>query len=414
LAEAQMLAEKVVLDEENTTLKSQLAIIQEEMIDLRQKYEVNSKANRKLENNKSERKLKAEKQVKILEIERATAVANSAVLETQLKKKMETEHTLASQVSELASKLAESASSNSEATNGYIKRVDSLQLEKMASEKQVTLLTQKLQHVIRALNCMSQEQERIVTQAADFEETMHSVSQEQNQIMADAARQEQILIDAAREREQIVSILTRQAVEIEKTTAERERIIKAVSNQSANMETAKFERDELFEQVTKQKSVMATLVSGIQELGIREASTESFEDDESESDSDSDDDDDDDDDIADDTDVVRDMVSSAYQQDSNIEESASAFEAVEVVKNATITEDIITSEDVIEEMEEEVDVECRLADGRTAEEVLKAAMEDEEEDDAQEADAQEADAQEADDVLLLWTAIAMNIWKLQQ
>jgi hypothetical protein len=366
LVEAQLQAEKMVLEEENTSLKEQLAAIMEETSSLREKCVNNEKLTKKLETSKAERKSKAEKQVKILEIQRATALANSAVLEAQLKKKMETEHTLASQVSDLASKLADASSSNSQSTAGYVKKVDTLEMEKVALQKQVSLMTQKLQHVIKALNCMSQEQERIVTQASEFEETMQSVSQEQNQIMADAARQEQILIDAAREREQIVSILTRQAVEIEKTTAERERIIKAVSDQTSRMEVAKGERDALFGQVSKQKQEMANIVSGIHDLGINEAATETFDDDSVVSDSDTDSDYDD---YA--IDIDENKVMSA-----NIEQSTSAIDAVEVVKNATITEETVKDEAVVEEVEkkEEVDVECRLSDGRTAEDVLNAAL----------------------------------------
>ena len=51
---------------------------------------------------------------------------NAAFLEAQLKKKIETEQSLALQVSMLASQLASSASSSGEAASSYQRKCDSL------------------------------------------------------------------------------------------------------------------------------------------------------------------------------------------------------------------------------------------------------------------------------------------------
>ena len=62
-----------------------------------------------------------EEQCETSEHDCAAAQADATVLEAQFKKKIETEQSLASQVSVLASQLASSASSSSEATSAYQK-----------------------------------------------------------------------------------------------------------------------------------------------------------------------------------------------------------------------------------------------------------------------------------------------------
>ncbi len=360
LVEAQMQAEKVVLEEENSSLKIKANDLSSELESLKSKYKEMEDSTKKLTSIRENRKTRNDAQLKKLEADRAAAVANAAILEAQLKKKVEQEHSLASQVSDLAAQLALSAAANSKANNTYATRAETLEMEKLALEGQVQQLTKKLQQVVKALNCMSQEQERIVAQAADFEETMHNVSSEQSQLMADAARQEQILIDSAREREQIVSILTRQAIEIEKTTAERKRIMDVVSQQSSNMETAENERNALVKNVNKQKTEMADLVEDIKNMGILETTTfDDYEDDE------------DDDNMSDDEEEEAELEAIAA-----LEKSKSEPEAVKSEEIAT-KDDVKTAESNAVEVSEEIkdeEVECRLGDGRTPDEILDSAM----------------------------------------
>lgn len=208
---------------------------------------------------------KLEERCKTLEAERAQALASNAVIEKQLKSKIQTEHVLASQVSDLASKLADSAASTSSANSNYVQRIDVLQLEKSELKRSLTSLTKKLRDAVRALDNMSKEQEAVMNYAAKHEETMNDATLQQQQIMADTARQEQILIDAAREREQIVSILTRQAEEIEKTKAERERLMEAVASQEENMVNVNKEREHLLDAMDKQRSAVSELKVSISE-----------------------------------------------------------------------------------------------------------------------------------------------------
>lgn len=206
-----------------------------------------------------------EEKCKILEMERTQALSNNAIMENQLKSKIQTEHVLASQVSDLASKLADSAASTSSANSHYVKRIDSLQMEKSELKRSLASLTKKLREAIRALDKMSKEQEAVMNFAAKHKETMTDATLQQQQIMADTARQEQILIDAAREREQIVSILTRQAEEIEKTRIERERLVEAVALQEENMVAVNKERENLLDAMDKQMSAVDALKETINE-----------------------------------------------------------------------------------------------------------------------------------------------------
>ena len=197
-----------------------------------------------------------EERVETSEKERAAAVANTAVLEAQLKKKIEIEQSLASQVSMLASQLASSASSSSEATTAYQRTNEALTAQNQALQAKVDELERKLGTVATALDAMAVEQERIVEAATKHEKTMGDVTQTNAAIISDTTRQETLLEDAAKEREQIVSILMRQAEDAERTMADREKVLDAVKAQEANILAAAEERDAVVESVNKQREYM--------------------------------------------------------------------------------------------------------------------------------------------------------------
>ena len=197
-----------------------------------------------------------EERVETSEKERAAAVANTAVLEAQLKKKIEVEQSLASQVSMLASQLASSASSSSEATTAYQRTNETLTSQNQALQAKVDELEAKLATVATALDAMAVEQERIVEAATKHEKTMADVTKTNAAIVSDTTRQETLLDDAAKEREQIVNILMRQAEDAERTMADREKVLDAVKTQEANISAAAEERDAVIESVNKQREYM--------------------------------------------------------------------------------------------------------------------------------------------------------------
>lgn len=203
-----------------------------------------------------------EEKVELCEKECAAAQANAAILEAQLKKKIETEQSLASQVSMLASQLASSASSASEASSAYQSRCEKLTQENKKLAGHIVELEGKLETVAVALDAMATEQERIVEAATKHEKTMMSCAKAHQTIIQDTTRQETLLEDAAKEREQIVSILMRQAEDAEQTMAEREKVLEAVKQQETDIHMCEKERDSVVDSVNKQREYMDFMLNG--------------------------------------------------------------------------------------------------------------------------------------------------------
>lgn len=209
---------------------------------------------------------KLEEKVKLLEIENATVLANSAVLETQLKRKIQNEHSLATQVSDLASKLSESALMCSELTNSHQKRIEVFQREKMELKTSYAILTRKLQDAFKTMNEMTKENNRMVELSASQDTVISEMYKQQEELAAHASRHEQTLIDAAWEREEIVRILTRQAEEVEKSNNERNMLMKIVKNNNEKIASSAEERNQLFSSISKQKGLMDSLKQDVKDL----------------------------------------------------------------------------------------------------------------------------------------------------
>lgn len=203
-----------------------------------------------------------EERVEVSERECAAAQANAAVLEAQLRKKIETEQSLASQVSMLASQLASSASTSSESATAYQRQCEAITAENKKLQSQIERLEGKLGTVATALDAMAAEQERIVEAASKHEKTMAACTQVHQTIIADTTRQETLLEEAAKEREQIVSILMRQAEDAEQTMSDRERLLEAVKGQDADIARAAEERDAVIKSVSKQREYMDFMLNG--------------------------------------------------------------------------------------------------------------------------------------------------------
>jgi len=103
-----------------------------------------------------------------IEIDWANSQANVAILESQLKKRMEIEHLLANQVSNLASRLAESSDSNlhfSEELKGF-------EQQKSHLETNIQVLKQRLQNVTEVMEITREQQMKILDDAIAQEEMM--------------------------------------------------------------------------------------------------------------------------------------------------------------------------------------------------------------------------------------------------
>ncbi len=103
-----------------------------------------------------------EERVETSEQDCASVQANAAVLEAQLKKKIKTEQSLASQVPMLASQLALLTSLFSEAANAYQSKCKKLQTENKKLQTNIDEFEGKLGMVATALDAMAAEQKRIV------------------------------------------------------------------------------------------------------------------------------------------------------------------------------------------------------------------------------------------------------------
>jgi hypothetical protein len=203
-----------------------------------------------------------EERVETSERECAAAQATATLLETQLRKKIEIEQSLASQVSMLASQLASSASTSSEASTAHQRACESLTAENKKLHSYISELETKLATVATALDAMAAEQEGIVLAAASHSKTIEECVQAHQTIFADTVRQETLLEEAAKEREQIVSILMRQAEDAERTMSDRERVLEAVKAQEAEMTKATEERNAVIESVSKQREYMDFVLNG--------------------------------------------------------------------------------------------------------------------------------------------------------
>ncbi|KAL7519381.1 hypothetical protein ACHAWX_004143 [Stephanocyclus meneghinianus] len=256
---ATLLAEN---EEKSAALLARVEAAEAEAAEFKLALEDKREAAKKVYAMTNKERLSYEERMEKCEREANAHRSNAQMLEEQLKKKIETEHALASQVSMLAAQLAASASNTTEATASYQRKCEALEEENQILKDHVAKLEKKLSTVASALDAMATEQERIVAAATRHEQTMADAAAAHLRIMNDTARQESLLEDAAKEREQIVAILMRQAEDAERTMTDRERILEAVREQEEGMMAAAEERDLLVASVNKQREYMDFVMNG--------------------------------------------------------------------------------------------------------------------------------------------------------
>jgi len=259
---AEIEAKKVELSKKEEEVDERVKAAEDEVATLKVALADKKEAELKSYKLTNKERFDLEERVETSERECAAAQANAAVLEAQLKKKIETEQSLASQVSMLASQLASSASASSESASAYQRKCESLTADNKKLQAHIEELEGKLGTVATALDAMAAEQERIVEAATKHEKTMASCAKAHQTIVQDTTRQETLLEDAAKEREQIVSILMRQAEDAERTMADREKVLEAVKEQEKDIVTAVEERDAVVDSVNKQRDYMDFMLNG--------------------------------------------------------------------------------------------------------------------------------------------------------
>lgn len=167
------------------------------------------------------------KELKSLKMDWASAQARAAVLEAQLKTKIENEHELASQVSQLAGKLAKSAADNTANTNMYTQRIEMLEDERERLRATVTDLGNKLLKVSSFMNKMThktQESTRLKS-----EEARQKQREKQARLLADASNHEQLIRTALAEREHMAQLLKKQEEEMAKSARQHQEILEKLA-----------------------------------------------------------------------------------------------------------------------------------------------------------------------------------------
>ena len=149
-------------------------------------------------------KEKLEEKYRETHLEWANAQANCAIFEAQLKKRMENEHLLASQVSTLASRLAECSHELNEGRVISTKRIKELEDDQLSLTETVEDLTARLQNISAVMQNTHKQQMIIVDDAIGNEEIMADCMETHAKMVSESIQQERHLRLAREEMMQLL------------------------------------------------------------------------------------------------------------------------------------------------------------------------------------------------------------------
>jgi hypothetical protein len=124
-----------------------------------------------------------------VEIDWANSQANVAILESQLKKRMENEHLLASQVGNLANRLAESADCNLK----FSKEMKDFEEKKATLQTTIFVLKKRLTNVTATMESTRQQQMTILDDAITQEEMMAKCMESHADVVSESLAQEKAM-----------------------------------------------------------------------------------------------------------------------------------------------------------------------------------------------------------------------------
>lgn len=211
-----------------------------------------------------EKAAKQEKDIKSLKMDWASSQARAAVLEAQLKSKIENEHELASQVSHLAGKLAESAAHTGNASTLYSKRVHALEEEREKLRATVNELGQKLLKVSQFMNKMTQKTHETSKKSSE------EAKKKQMQLLAEAADQEKLIRTALEERKHMAELLKKQEEEMERSAKQHQEILQRLADLKNRVPTETAEDSDLpfSSSLTEEmKEMMESVLNGMPTVG---------------------------------------------------------------------------------------------------------------------------------------------------
>lgn len=163
------------------------------------------------------------------EVEWANAHANCAIVEAQLKKRMDNEHLLASQVSNLASRLAECSHEMNENKLEYTKEIKELTDERSSLKLTVEDLTKRLQNVTAVMQNTHKHQIIIVDDAIGNEEIMANCMETHAKMVSESIQQERLL---RKSRDEMMKIVEQSYDEAEE---KRRKLMENVTNQGKHL-----------------------------------------------------------------------------------------------------------------------------------------------------------------------------------
>ena len=204
---------------------------------------------------------KQEATMHTLEKEWAAAKASEAILQAQLKKRIQSEQGLAKEVSFLAARLSESAAESHRSVDAYGHRVRNVEKERNELRSTVKALTLKLETVKHQLDQVLTSQAKLVETAAIHDGNMVELASIQDQLLEHTKRHHDLYDKASQEYQEFFSILEARKVEAEQHAQERKSILLAFEMQNEQMEYSQKERKQLMAKVEKQQLEIKHLIA---------------------------------------------------------------------------------------------------------------------------------------------------------
>jgi len=147
-----------------------------------------------------QREVKLEEKTKQIEVEWASAQANCAILDSQLKKRIENEHLLASQVSTLASRLVEST----DTAMRFTREIKELEENQFPLEATIQSLTKRLESITATMEATRQHQMAVLDDAILQEEMMAKSMENHAKMVSGSLEQEKTIESVKSEMMQLI------------------------------------------------------------------------------------------------------------------------------------------------------------------------------------------------------------------
>lgn len=199
--------ERKVFIEEKTKLNATVEKLEADLNETQKKLEEVNDSLKEQQEEFEAKSLSAQAKFTEAEMKWVNTEANVAIMESQLNKRMENEQLLANQVSNLASRLAESSDTNLQfvqKSKEHSKDVKAFKGEKQKLETTILLLKQRLENVSAVMESTRKQQMSILDDAIAQEETMAKCMESHSLMVSDSIQYEKELQEAKEEMMQMI------------------------------------------------------------------------------------------------------------------------------------------------------------------------------------------------------------------